>query len=149
MGGMVLDVKPMVFPSREVGGEFVCKIFIAGLLTQLDTGAPYNGKVLGGVLRLDTEEEAEKVLVGFDSKEGLAVKDENWDVANRIRVEVMELKPVIIKKATKEGTSGEGQSPFGKMEKCDDFVNIFHGERFTVRGAPVDKVLFLQQSLGN
>jgi hypothetical protein len=35
------------------------------------------------------------------------------------------------------------------MEKCDDFVNIFHGERFTVRGALVDKILFLQQPLGN
>jgi hypothetical protein len=44
----------------------------------------------------------------------------------------MELKPIIINKATKEGTSGEGQSPFGKMEECDDFVNILHGERITV-----------------
>jgi hypothetical protein len=70
-------------------------------------------------------------------------------VANRIRVEVMELKPVIKKKATKEGTSGEGQSPFGKMEKCDDFVKIFHGKRFTVRRAPIDKGSFLQQPLGN
>jgi hypothetical protein len=30
---MVLDIKPMVFPSRKVGGEFVGKIFVAGLLT--------------------------------------------------------------------------------------------------------------------
>jgi hypothetical protein len=67
-------------------------------------------------------------------------------VADGIRVEVMELKPVVIKKAAEERTRGEGQSPFGKMEKCDDFVNIFHGERFTVRGAPVDKVLLLQPS---
>jgi hypothetical protein len=52
-------------------------------------------------------------------------------VANRVSVEVMELKPIIIKKATEERTRGEGQSPFGKMVKCDDFVNIFHGERFT------------------
>jgi hypothetical protein len=35
------------------------------------------------------------------------------------------------------------------MVKCDDFVNIFHGERFTERGAPVDKILVLQQPLGN
>jgi hypothetical protein len=74
---MVFDVKPIVFPSREVGGEFVCKVFVAGLLMQLDAGAPHNGKVLGGGLWFDTEEEAEKVPVGFDSKEGLAVKDEN------------------------------------------------------------------------
>jgi hypothetical protein len=70
--------------------------------------------------------------VGFNSKKGFAEMDENGNVANGVRVEVMELKPVIIKKATKEGTSGEGQSPFGKMEECDDFVDILHGERFTV-----------------
>jgi hypothetical protein len=35
------------------------------------------------------------------------------------------------------------------MVKCDDFVYIFHGERFAKRGAPVDKTLVLEQSLGN
>jgi hypothetical protein len=44
---------------------------------------------------------------------------------------------------------GEGQTPFGKMVKCDDFVYIFHGERFAKRGTPVDKTLVLKQSLGN
>jgi hypothetical protein len=56
-------------------------------------------------------------------------------VANRVLVEMMELKPIIVKKAAEERTRGEGQSPFGKMVKCDDFVNIFHRERFTERGA--------------
>jgi hypothetical protein len=67
MGSMVFDVKPMVFPSRKVGGEFVGEIFVAGPLTQLDAGAPHNGKVLGGGLWFDTEEEAEKIPMGFDS----------------------------------------------------------------------------------
>jgi hypothetical protein len=35
------------------------------------------------------------------------------------------------------------------MIKCDDFVYIFYGERFAKRGAPVDKTLVLEQSLGN
>jgi hypothetical protein len=74
---MVFDVKPMVFPSRKVGGEFVCEIFVAVLLTQLDASAPHNGKALGGGLWFDTEEEAEKIPVGFDSKKSLAVIDEN------------------------------------------------------------------------
>jgi hypothetical protein len=37
---MVFDIKPMVLPSKKVGGEFVCEIFVAGLLTQLDAGTP-------------------------------------------------------------------------------------------------------------
>jgi hypothetical protein len=67
--------------------------------------------------------------------------DENRNVADGVRVEVMKLKPVIIEKATEERTRGEGQYPIGKMVKCDNFVNIFHRERFTERGAPVDKIL--------
>jgi hypothetical protein len=77
MGSMVFDVKPVVFPSRKVGGEFVCEIFVAGLLTLLDAGALHNGKVLGDSLWLDTEEKAEKIPVGFDSEKSFAVIDEN------------------------------------------------------------------------
>jgi hypothetical protein len=77
MGSMVFDVKPMVFPSRKVGGEFVCEIFVAGLLTQLDAGASHHGKVLGGGLWFDMEDEAEKIPVGFYSKKSLEVIDEN------------------------------------------------------------------------
>jgi hypothetical protein len=63
---MVLDIKPMVFPSRKVGGEFVCEIFVAGLLTQLDAGAPHNGKILGCRLWFEAEEEEEKIPGGKD-----------------------------------------------------------------------------------
>jgi hypothetical protein len=35
------------------------------------------------------------------------------------------------------------------MVKCDGFIYIFHGKRFAKRGAPVDKILVLEQSLGN
>jgi hypothetical protein len=70
-------------------------------------------------------------------------------MANGIRVEMMELKPVVVKKATEKRARGEGQTLFGKMVQCDDFVYIFHGERFPKGGAPVDKILVLEQSLGD
>jgi hypothetical protein len=93
---------------------------------------PHNGKILECGLWFDAEEEAEKIPVGFDSEESFAEIDKNRNVADRIGVEVMKLKLVVIQQASEEGTRGEGQSPFGKMEKCDDFVNIFHGEWLTV-----------------
>jgi hypothetical protein len=62
---------------------------------------------------------------------------------------VIELKPVEIKKASEERARGEGQTPFSKMVKCDDFVYIFHGKRFAKRGAPVDKTFVLKQTHGN
>jgi hypothetical protein len=40
---MVSDVEPMALPSRNIGGEFVGKVSVAGLLSKLDAGAPYNG----------------------------------------------------------------------------------------------------------
>jgi hypothetical protein len=40
---MVSDVEPMALPSKNVGGEFVGKIFVTGLLSKLDAGAPYDG----------------------------------------------------------------------------------------------------------
>jgi hypothetical protein len=145
---MVFNLEPMIFPPGNVGGEFVREVLFAGLLTQLDAGAPYNRKFFRGGLWLDAEEEAEKIPVGLDSEEGFTEMDKNRNMANRIWVEVMELKAVIIKKAAEERTRGEGQSPFGKMVKYDDFIDIFHRERFTVRGVPIDKILVLQQPLG-
>jgi hypothetical protein len=41
--------------------------------------------------------------------------DENDNLADRVRVVVMELKPVEIKKATEERTSGESHIPFREM----------------------------------
>jgi hypothetical protein len=43
----------------------------------LDAGAPYNGRILRGGLWFDAEEETEKILVGFDSKEGFTEMDKN------------------------------------------------------------------------
>jgi hypothetical protein len=53
--------------------------------------------------------------MGFNSKERFTKVDENSNVANRVRVEMMELKPVEIKKAMEEGTGGESQTPFSEM----------------------------------
>jgi hypothetical protein len=61
----------------------------------------------------------------------------------------MELKPIEIKKASEERARGDGQTPFGKMVKYDDFVYIFHGKRFAKRGALVDNTFFLKQTLRN
>jgi hypothetical protein len=112
---MVSDVKPMGFPSRDVGGEFVGKISITGLLPKLDAGAPYNGWTFGGGLQLYPEKIAEKIPVGFNSEESFTKVDENSNVADRVRVEMMELKPVEVKKATEEGTGGESQTPFREV----------------------------------
>jgi hypothetical protein len=146
---MIFDIELMILPPGNVGGEFVQKVLVTGLLSKLDAGAPYNRWIFGGGLWFYSEKEAEKIPMGFDSKEGFTEMDEDCDMANGIRVEMMELKPIVGKKATEKRARGEGQTPFGKMVKCDDFIYIFHGERFAKGGAPVDKILVLKQSLRN
>jgi hypothetical protein len=79
--------------------------------------------------------------MGFDSEESFTEMDEDGNMANRIRVEVMELKPVEIKKASEERARGEGQTPFGKMVKCDDFVYIFHGKGLRKEGRQLTRLL--------
>jgi hypothetical protein len=112
---MVSNVEPMVFSSRNIGGEFVGKIFVTGTLPKLNADAPYNGWIFGGRLWLYMEEIAEKIPMGFNSKESFTKVDENSNVADRVRVEMMELKAVEINKATEEGIGGEGQTPFSEM----------------------------------
>jgi hypothetical protein len=146
---MVPNVEPMVFPSGNIGGELVGNVPIIGLLSKLDAGAPYDRWIFGCGLRFYSEKEAEKIPVGFNFKESFAKMDEDGNMVDGIWVEVTELKPVEIKKASEERARGEGQTPFGKMVKCDDFVYIFHGKRFAKRGTPVDKTFFLEQTLEN
>jgi hypothetical protein len=55
--------------------------------------------------------------MGFDSKKSFAKVNEDSNVSNQIWVEVMELKPVEVKKASEERARGEGQTPFSKMVK--------------------------------
>jgi hypothetical protein len=118
-------------------------------LSKLDAGAPYSGWIFGGGLRLYPEKKAEKILMGFNSKESFAKMDEDSNVADWIRVEVMELKPVEIKKVPEERARGESQTLFKKMVKWDDFVHIFHRKKFTKTGAPVDKTFLLKQTFRN
>jgi hypothetical protein len=84
--------------------------------------------------------------MGLDSEKGFTKMDENRNVTDRIRVEVLKLNPVVIEKAAEEGTSGEGQSPFRKRTKQDNFVDTFHGERVAKGKTPVNEVLLLKQT---
>jgi hypothetical protein len=53
--------------------------------------------------------------MGFNSKKSFAKMDEDSNLADRVWVEVMELKPVETKKATEETTSDESQTPFREL----------------------------------
>jgi hypothetical protein len=139
----------MVFLSRDIGGEFVGKISVTGLLPKLDASTLYNGWISGGRLLFYVEEIAEKIPMGFNSKESFTKVNENSNMVDRVRVEMMELKPVEVKKAMEEGTGGESQTPFREMVEGDNFVYILHGKRLAKRRAPVNETFSLKQTLEN
>jgi hypothetical protein len=87
--------------------------------------------------------------MGFDSEECFTEMDKNENVTYGIRVKVLKLDSIVIKKATEEGTSGEGQSPFGKRTKHDNFVDTFHGERVAKRKTPIHKIFLLKKTTYN
>jgi hypothetical protein len=78
---MVPDVEPLVFPSGDVRGKFVRKVFVTGMLPKLDAGIPYRRWVIGGRFWLDTEKIAKKIPMGFDSEESFTKVDEDRNVA--------------------------------------------------------------------
>jgi hypothetical protein len=57
---------------------------------------------------------------------------------------VLELNSVVVKKAMKERTGGEGETPFRKRIKRDDFIDIFHGKWVAEGQAPIDEIPLLQ-----
>jgi hypothetical protein len=84
----------------------------------LDADAPYNRWIFRGGWWFDSEEEAEKIPVGFNSEKCFTKVNKDGNVANGVRVEVMELKPVIVKKATEKKSKRGGPEPVrqsGKM----------------------------------
>jgi hypothetical protein len=146
---VVLDVEPLALPPGEIGREFIRKILGAGVLLQLDADTPNHERLERSRLWFQTEEIPEKSPVRLDSEESFAEVDEDGNMANGIGIQLMELDSIEIEKALEERARGEGQSPFGKMVKCDDFVNIFHGKRFTKRRTPFYQVLPLKKTLRN
>jgi hypothetical protein len=74
---MIFNLEPMIFRPGNVGGEFVRKVLVAGLLSKLDAGAPYNRWILGGGSWFYSEKEVEKIPMGFDSEEGFTEMDKD------------------------------------------------------------------------
>jgi hypothetical protein len=81
---MIFNIKLVIFLPGNVGGEFVRKVLVAGLLSKLDAGAPHNRWIFQGGLWFDSEEEAEKIPVGFNSEKYFAKVNKDGNVANGV-----------------------------------------------------------------
>jgi hypothetical protein len=62
---------------------------------------------------------------------------------------MMKLDFIKIKKATKKIGGSKGQSPFDKMQKKNNFVNIFLRKGLTERREPLNNILTMKKTLSN
>jgi hypothetical protein len=73
----------------------------------------------------------------------------NSYMSNVVWIQIMDLDSKEIEKATKKIGSREGQSPFDKMQKKNNFINIFLRKELTERRTPLNNILTLKKTLGN
>jgi hypothetical protein len=66
-------------------------------------------------LWLKAGEVVEEGKVGLNAQKSFAKMDKYCNMCDRIRVKMVELKTIIVKKATQEVSGGGGQSPFNEM----------------------------------
>jgi hypothetical protein len=64
-------------------------------------------------------------------------------------IEMMDLNSIEIKKAMKKIEGGEDQSLFDKMQKKNDFINIFLRKELMERRVPLNNILTLKKTLRN
>ena len=75
--------------------------------------------------------------------------DKDGNVKDRIGIEMMDLDPIVKKKATDEITCGEGQSAFNKVLKQNYFIGPLIRPLITSRRTPLDNHLRLEEALIN
>jgi hypothetical protein len=85
--------------------------------------------------------------MGLDAHKCFAEMDEYRNMHDGIWVEVVELKTIVIKKATEKVTGGEGQFPFNKILKQDSLVDILVRIRLMERRALLNNMPFLKMTL--
>ena len=91
---------------------------------------------------------AEEVEMGADTKEGFTEVDEGGNVEDRIRIQMDQLNPIKIKKATEEVFGRQSKSSIKEVLKNNNFIGIGSGERLTKYGASPDEIILRQDKCG-
>ena len=102
-----------------------------------------------GALGSDMKKISKEVPVRLNTKKSLIEMNKNINMCNRVWIQMMKLQIQSVNKATEEIRSREGQSPFDKMIKHNNLINIFLGITLTERRVPFHQILGLQKTLSN
>jgi hypothetical protein len=106
-------------------GELVLDVLFNRFLLQLEPGSSDYTLVLQTRLGFQAEKESEQSKIGIDPQKSFTQMNKNSYMSYGVWIQMMDLESIEIEKATKKIGSREGQSCFDKMEKKNDFINIF------------------------
>ena len=108
-------------------------------LTELQPSPPPNYIYLRIVgMGFQMEEILKQIKVGLDPQKSLAKMNENRDVENRVRGQVMHLNPPMEKEAPEEIGNRKTEAPKNIRKENNRFVSFLMGKRFPHRSTPMD-----------
>ena len=93
------------------------------------------------------EEILKKTKVGLDPQKSLAKMDENRDVDNRVRGQVMHLNPPMEKEAPEEIGNRKTEAPKNIRKENNRFISFLMRKRFPRRSTPMDNATGLKKML--
>ena len=89
----------------------------------------------------------EQVEVGLDPQESFTKMDKDRDVKNRIRGQVMHLKPPMVKKTLKEVRNGKTKTTKNMGTKNNGFIHPFVRKILSLGSPPMDLLPGLKKVL--
>ena len=95
------------------------------------------------------EEILKQIKVGLDPQKSLAKVDENRNVKNGVRGQVMHLNPPMEKEAMEEIKNRKTEAPKNMRKKNNRFISTLMGKRFPHRSTPMDHAAGLKKILSH
>ena len=127
---------PNIKPHRLLVDDLITQIIrnILGLLplTELQPNSPNYVylRIIG--MGFQMEEILKQIKVGLDPQKSLAKMDENRDVDNRVRGQVMHLNPPMEKEAPEEIGNRKTEAPKNIRKENNRFVSFLMRKRFPI-----------------
>jgi len=133
----VPNIKPYRLPIDDLITQIIRNILGLLPLTELQPSPPPNYIYLRIVgMGFQMEEILKQIKVGLDPQKSLAKMDENRDVENRVRGQVMHLNPPM-----------EKEAPKNIRKENNIFISFLMRKRFPRRSTPMDNAAGLKKML--
>ena len=134
----VPNIKPHRLPVDDLITQFIRNILGFLSLTELQPSSPnyIDLRIIG--MGFQMEEILKQIKVGLDPQTSLAKMDENRDVENRVRGQVIYQNPPMEKEAPEEIGNRKTEAPTNIRKENNRFVSLLMRKRLPLRSTLMD-----------